>query len=343
MKPLLIRADASSTIGVGHVMRCFSLAQAYLERSGDVHFVKANTSPQVDKRLRAAGCSIHEFHGEQGAAEDADVTLAYMEKLGATWLVVDGYSFTSEYQIRLKEGGAKILLIDDYGHCVRYCTDIVLNQNITAESSMYEVRSPETRLLLGPKYILLREEFRRFGAPPTHEIADEGCKILITLGGGDSNNLTEKLLDAIIALALPGLEIQVIVGAVNPHFEALKEKADAATSIDVYSNVSDLADRMKWCDLAFSAAGSTTWELLFMGVPFYTGYLAENQKAIAHRLNSDNLATSLGNLETATSSEIAQAFLELQKDPVRRGGRSRAGQALVDGQGADRIIDLLVI
>ena len=53
----------------------------------------------------------------------------------------------------------KLLVIDDYNHLPEYECDMLLNQNFGAEKYTYNINS-EAKLLLGPKYVLLRREFR---------------------------------------------------------------------------------------------------------------------------------------------------------------------------------------
>ena len=59
----------------------------------------------------------------------------------------------------IKQAGYRLLVIDDYNHLDYYCADIILNQNLHAFGLSY-LCEPYTRLLLGPRFALLRKEFR---------------------------------------------------------------------------------------------------------------------------------------------------------------------------------------
>ncbi len=53
-----------------------------------------------------------------------------------------------------------MLFIDEQlGHAAHYSADLVLNQNAFADEGLYPRRDASTRLLLGPRFALLRHEF----------------------------------------------------------------------------------------------------------------------------------------------------------------------------------------
>ena len=73
---------------------------------------------------------------------------------------VSDISFSNnEQRMNNKEQAIQLLVIDDYNHLPEYECDILLNQNLGAEKYVYNI-NPDAQLLLGPKYVLLRREFR---------------------------------------------------------------------------------------------------------------------------------------------------------------------------------------
>src|SRR5215208_338295 len=153
---MLVRADASAEIGTGHVMRCLALAQAWQENKGTAHFAFASMTPALEAQLRAENMAITSLDASPGSDEDATQTIALAERAGAEWIVVDGYHFDALYQKAIKEANLRLVFMDDYGHASRYWADVVLNQNIYANDALYLNREPDTQLLLGTRYVLLR-------------------------------------------------------------------------------------------------------------------------------------------------------------------------------------------
>ena len=145
LPPLYIRADATTNIGTGHVMRCIALSQAWKDKGGQVVFISHCESKKLQERIIAEGFDfiyIENPHPHPADLDKTIETLSTMNYPSSTndWLVVDGYHFDSMYQKKIKEAGYRLLWIDDYGHADRYYADIVLNQNISADASFYTKR-----------------------------------------------------------------------------------------------------------------------------------------------------------------------------------------------------------
>jgi UDP-2,4-diacetamido-2,4,6-trideoxy-beta-L-altropyranose hydrolase len=338
---LLIRADAGSQLGTGHVMRCLALAQAYRAVGGPVAFSLATATAALEARLIEEGMSVDHLAAVPGDPEDVSQTIALARKIRAGWVVTDGYQFSSHYQHSMKTAGLGLLFIDDYGHADHYFADLVLNQNLYASETTYGHREPYTRLLLGPRYALLRREFwpwRNW----SRSIPSAALRLLITLGGSDPHNTTLDVLRALQSLARTDLEVKVVLGPAYSSREALLEELKSMQGkTELLTAVTDMPGLMAWADLAISAAGSTCWELAFMGVPMITIVQADNQRLVAESLVDSGLACNAGwytDLDKGTLAEIVERLIS---SPDLRSRMSRSGRAIVDGMGTQRVVETL--
>ena len=335
---LLIRAEASPRIGTGHVMRCLALAQRWRRHGGRVIFAQRETVPALATRLRDEEMATDVLAGAAGSADEARETITLAGKSAATWIVADGYVFGAAWQKQIKAAGFRLLVIDDYGHAERYYADLVLNQNAAADEARYARREPTTRLLLGTRYTLLRTEFLRH-RPASREVSAAAKKILVTLGGADADNVTGAVIEALLPLA--GVEAVVVIGASNPHLDAVKKKLTAHPAIRLVVNAANMPELMAWADVAISAAGSTAWELAYMGLPSVLIVTADNQLGIAEALGREGISVNLGSHRGLAASSVTDAIGGLLTDGSRRQEMSRKGSRLIDGQGADRVLSFL--
>jgi UDP-2,4-diacetamido-2,4,6-trideoxy-beta-L-altropyranose hydrolase len=338
---LLIRADASVHIGTGHVMRCLALAQAWMQQGGQASVLMTETTSAVESRLTSESIQVLHLKSIAGSKEDAWETIQAAQRVGATWVVVDGYQFSTEYQRILKENSLQLLVLDDYGHAEHYWADIVLNQNISADISLYSNREPYTQLLLGPRFALLRQEFWDWQGWQ-RQIPEIARKILVTLGGADPDNVTLKVIQALQQVQIDDLQVVVVVGATNPHLKALQEAVNSSLhSMRLEHNVTNMPELMAWADIAIAGGGSTCWELAFMGLPSLTLILAENQRAITEKLNQAGIVQILGWSMRQTADTISQQIIKILLSEEIRTRMTQLGQALVDGQGCDRVLMIL--
>lgn len=336
--PIIIRADASTRIGTGHVMRCLALAQAWQDSGGRAAFAMGMDAPALVDRLTSEGMEVVHLSAEPGSSEDAGMTADLAKRMGAGWAVVDGYHFGSDYQRIIKESGLRLLFIDDNGHADHYYADVVLNQNLHANEELYRKREPYTKLLLGTDYVLLRREFWPWRGLK-REIPEVARKVLVTLGGSDPDKVTLKVIKAL--QQIEQLEIVAVIGGSNLHYEELLSGLESNCSTDLKKDVKNMPELFAWADLAISSAGTTAWELAFMGLPSLVLILAENQVNVAEQLESEGIAMNLGLHDLLRAPDVIREISPLLFDVDLRTSMAELGQRAVDGFGVARVLDAL--
>lgn len=345
---LLIRADASPQIGHGHVMRMLALAQAWRDSGGSVVLATRECPSSLLDRFAKEGVQIHLLHSQLLLEE------AHTMKLFATagkfdWVVLDGYSFDANYQTSLRENSQRLMIVDDYRHHDHYFADLILNQNLGARPDDYRERAPGAKVLAGLDYVLLRREF--VGTMPRCEsnrnlLADKLSNpknVLITLGGADPQNLSTILVESVAELVDPfALQVRLLVGSSNPHWQSLQAQAANYPWLTLLNDVVEMVEQYAWADLAIVGGGSTNWELSRFGIPRLVVVLAENQAAIASGLESAGIATNLGDGCRLSRSKIIDSIRSLLMDRQTREQQSRLALQLVDGRGAERVVNYLL-
>ena len=345
---LLIRAEASNAIGTGHVMRMLALAQAWMDlhrgENAMVTFAGQALPDALVKRINDEGMDVWKMNAIPGSAEDASELVTRFRATGEcpAWVAADGYYFTCDFQRILRQSGPGVVMMDDNGEVGQYDCDIILNQNIMARSSMYDQRNPDAELLLGTRFSLLRREFRLASHPVLHDRRNVR-HILVTLGGSDTTAMVREIVSALSEVDEP-LSIRCIMGSLasgSPDEKPIG--SDSCHTVEVLTNVRDMTVHMKWANLSINAAGSTTWELCAMGVPMILVVLADNQREIAVQLDRMGCAKSAGDWEgAATTSRIVSAVNLLVSDADKRRIMVNRARELVDGKGAERVVDAMM-
>jgi len=337
-KTLIFRADASVAIGTGHLMRCLALAQAWKDDGGSCLFAVAQCPLAMEERLISEGMQIVHLAASPGGEADAAALIEFARATRAAWVVVDGYAFCAEYQRHLKNAGIRQLFIDDTGHAGSYFADLVLDQNAHATENFYSTRHAGTRLLLGSLYALLRREFRAWhGWQP--EISDIGRRVLVMMGGSDPGNVTHLVIQALQRIKTKEIQATVVIGGSNPNLASLNEAVEKSSlSMRLENNVQDMAELMAEADIAISSAGTTCWEMCFLGLPAVLIDVAPNQRPIAEELHRRGVAVHLGSASNISATQMAEKLDLLLADSERRALMAKRGRELVDGRGASRVV-----
>ena len=343
MRKLVIRADAGGELGTGHVMRMIALAQAYTRRGGHVVITSVQCPEPIINRVLELGIEHHILNGcEPGDAQDSAATLQVCEEHDAQWLVLDGYHFGEKCQQRVAGHDIKVLCVDDYGHCETWNCDAVLNQNLGAENwAKRSAKRSDTTWLLGSSFALIREEFLE-SIRGAKEKRFPARRVLVTMGGADPDNATQKALSALEETSLEGLELRVLVGGANPHQAKLSQYADSSRhEIEVLCNVHEMPPMYEWADAVISAGGSTCWEWLAYGLSGAVVKIADNQEPVVVEFEKNNLALMLGRCDDfCVHGWSAQLELWLSGESMYSDFLARRG--IIDGCGADRVISAII-
>lgn len=337
---ILMRADASEDIGIGHVMRCFALAPFFKDMGSEVYFLCLKIPAKLERLLIEANMELVSFYDNfSDIKEDAELTANIARALSINWVVADGYAFDEEYQSILKEHDLNLMVFDDYGQSKFYSADLIVNPGLSADKNIYSNRASYTRLLLGPKYFPLRQDFLRAGMC-SKEISSVGNRVLVTMGGSDPRHSTLKVIESLIGLD-KYLQICVVIGPSYPCPDRLRSAVDKS-QILLLQDVENMAALMSWADIGVSAGGGTLAEMAYIGLPNIIIKTADNQYASALYQNEIGTSLFLGDAQVITSEQVRNCVKSLCKDYLKRQEMSNNGRKFFDGQGCRRIFEHMI-
>ena len=345
---ITFRVDASTQMGIGHVMRCLSLAQILKQNNASIEFICRKHAGNLIDKIHSSGFNVHELEVLEefevdnklahshwlGATQkkDADNCIDILKKEKIDWLIVDHYAIDEDWQRELKPFCEKLMVIDDLADRKHRC-DVLLDQTFGRQQENYLGRTPEgCELLLGSEYALLRLEFAKWRAYSLERRSKPEFKqLLINMGGVDVDDFTGQVLDELKTCTLPSdVNITIVMGGTAPHLESVKSKAIMLPyKTEVKVDVGGMAEIMANSDIAIGAAGSTTWERCCLGLPTIQIVTADNQINIAKNLDFINVI-QLNDSKHQLSRNIDNMSFFTSK-------MSLASSSIVDDRGASRV------
>jgi UDP-2,4-diacetamido-2,4,6-trideoxy-beta-L-altropyranose hydrolase len=359
----VFRADATTSLGAGHIMRCLALAQKCIESGYEVVFISKCENKSLRTLIEKEKCRFISLKKNSPDQFDEKYTLKtirdlqYRKAYEKAWLIIDGDQFSSHYMEVMKLAGYYMLIIDDMTIIRRCKADIVLNQNLNAIK--FRCHYPDAKkLLLGSKYILLRKEFENWRCWEK-KIAPVARRILVTMGGSDPENATYRIIIALSKWVDPKIHFDVIIGRKNKKYNHIVKRLQRIKCESrIFSDVSTISTLMARADIAIIQAGGTLWELLFMGCPIISFSLNTIQEGILAALAKKNILSyqgSMKNIQKKRNTFLSpkkvltkyniQNFIfslsELIHSHERREYFSKAGKKLVDGKGSQRVLKVM--
>lgn len=296
---IFFRVDASVEIGTGHVMRCLTLADGLKGEGMNIFFVCRKTEGHMGQVIQERGYEVllldyDPFHMQK----DVEIMLWHTLDKEIDVLIIDHYGIDIEWEKQIRPFVKKIIVIDDLANRKHDC-DVLLDQNFFLNMEhRYEGLVPENcRLLLGPRYLLLRKEFYEVERRRRTEVKH----VFVFFGGSDPTEETKKALHALKKLQLNGVAIDVVVGNSNPNKTEI-EKFCAQIGANFYCQVNHMAELMAKADLALGAGGVTMWERCFAGLPSLVTIVANNQKKSAEDAAKAGAIELLGWHEDVTAN-----------------------------------------
>ncbi len=332
----IIRVDGNSEIGMGHVMRCLSIADAMRNRT--IFVTACGECLELIKsrgyRAELLTTDYRDMESELPIWTERLCLWAAEERNRPPVILVDSYQATAEYFAGLRPLGT-VACLEDMG--VSYPVDMLINYNVYGPELRY---AEGLRTLLGVDYIPLRREFQRrvpCGIRPQVE------NVVITTGGGDPCFAAAGLLNGFMEMAeregYRNPVFHVISGPVNRYAEKLKTEYGGYPNVRIHENA-DMREILCESDVVMTASGSTVYEVCALGIPMICFYFADNQRRGAEWLERELGIVNSGNYLLEKEETVRRATAALERcirEFEYREQLARREWKLVDGQGACRI------
>lgn len=345
---VIFRVDSGSHIGVGHLMRCITLAEEFYKQGLSVSFLtkehlghSVNLIPEkfeiclisnpVQKDIDNSNYKDWLGTSEEEDAQACNKIISNVTK--RTLFVIDHYSLNKKFEKELVVGN--VFVIDDLMSREHYC-DFLLDQNLSSDSEKYkELVDEKTTLFLGVEYALLRNEFKSLR--DTYNLREKPSTLLVSFGGSDVNSDTLKFLKAFVKIQ-NDIKVTIVLPESHKTYTEIKEvEKKNKDSVNLLGFTDKFSGLMAESDLFIGAGGSTSWERCCLGLPSIIVSTADNQKPICQALSDNGLSIYLGDsskVDEQSWVECLNKYLDYDFSEM-----SLKGRELIDGNGAKRIVE----
>lgn len=329
---ICIRVDASEEIGSGHVSRCLTLADMLHNHNVQIFFACRKERGHLIQIIEEKGYTVFEIESLLPFDQERDAkgfVGAIIEKqLSIDWVIVDHYQFTETWESYIRESlNARIFVIDDLANRKHDC-DLLLDQNFYhGLESRYKGLVPERCIqLLGPEFLLLREEF--YEALEMEKETSENQRVLVFFGGSDPTGETVKALRTFQDIQCGRLSLDVVVGLSNPQRIQIEQLCDEIGA-RYHCQINYLAALMRQADWSLGAGGVTMWERCFLGLPSIVTIVADNQRLSTEAAADIGAVWNLGWHEQVTTNTYKNVIAEVLKNEKKLQKIKKNGQSLM--------------
>lgn len=269
MKKVIIRTDASTKIGSGHVMRCLTIGKKLKKYDIQVKFWMENLPGNLIEYVKQEGFDN------------------ILQEENSDLYIIDHYDIDEKWEKSIIPFTKHIMVIDDLANRKHIC-ELLIDQNAVPNfEKRYENLVPkDCKKLLGPKYLILRDEFIETGKK-VNSRNSKVERLLIFMGGSDPTNETLKILQALSEVNFKIKYVDVVVGNSNINRKIIKDIC-LERGYKFHCQIDYMAQLMKEADFSIGSGGITAWERCFVGLPSSSTIVAENQ------IESTEYAADLG-------------------------------------------------
>jgi len=312
----VLRADASESIGSGHVMRSSAIAEELIARGENVVFVgQISDLPWVEERITSLGfIQIHNDPGDFNSNPNSDV------------LLLDSYEIPVSDDFINSENWLHIVAIVDELTPSYLCTLRIhpgLDSNWVGDSKV--------PILAGPKYIPFRSSISK----NIHAVGQEQheLKIAVVAGGSDPYGLVN--------------EIAKILSVIPEQFEVyLFSNSVLGSSLDTRFHVIEVGQQLdeltKSVDLVLTTSSTSSLEFLARGHCVGIICAVDNQEQYYNSLGELAVAAQIGfrNSDKEWKLDKEKISLLITSSELRANLLEKA-KGLIDFKGASRIVDAI--
>ena len=307
---IIIRFTAKNKIGSGHLFHSLSLFKEFQTKNIHSQLILKDCDDFVYKKLDDMKIKYTVETSNNMFSE------LFIDKRKN--IIINDILDTDEVEIKfLKSLGFKVVNIEDKGTGANFADGVI--------NALYDKSTKNLNELNGPKFTVLREDFKT--AKDKLEYS-KNKKIVVSFGGTDPANLSEKIYSSIKNSDIPFV-------IVEPPFRELGIKDSR-----IVKNIENIAEFFSKAKIGLTSSGRTMHEFIYLGIPIIS--ISQHDRESKHSLNRHEFIEYLGQANELSEERILKSILNLYSNPKKINYLKRNIGKIVDGQGLERIAEFII-
>ncbi|MDA9841134.1 UDP-2,4-diacetamido-2,4,6-trideoxy-beta-L-altropyranose hydrolase [Candidatus Marinimicrobia bacterium] len=299
MENILIRADSSNEIGTGHIMRTLVLANQF--KKSNIYFATRDLKNNINHKILEQDFDIVRLKSKKSKE-----LIKHIHSLKIDMLVIDHYDIDYSFEKKIKkETGAEIFVLDDNFN--KHFCDIILNHNIYAKKEQYYNLVPKNcKIMCGPEFTLLRNEFYELKNVVKKSNNDKFKKVLITMGGADSRNLSIRIVE--ILKDFKNIFFTIVSTRANKNINELKKYSKKNNrTVELIIETDKIAELMQSSDIIICTPSVTVNECYYLDISFIAIKTEDNQRYMTEFL----MKKGYNVLESIDNQKLKEKFSKI--------------------------------
>ena len=332
---ILFRCDGSYQIGMGHVIRCITLAETFNEKfNSNVTFAmreSENAIQIVEESFKVLTPQSNNHFNYYGWL------LRCIKEIDADILVLDVRDCLSKEELKKikRITNITIITIDDPEE-KRLESDMTFYPPIP-QLKKWNWNDFNGKLFSGWEYVILRPEFQQNYS----KLQKENFEILVAMGATDPHNITLKIVNAIHNIDNK-LIIKVLIGNEFGNEKELNQFCkQVPNKIIIVKNPKNVAKTMSSSDLAVISFGMTAYEIAALNIPALYICISPDHALSASAFVNAGLGISLGLYDNLNDNFVQTELKNMIEKKSEYYGKLKE-RKLIDGHGAYRTAELII-
>ncbi len=309
-KNILIRCDASQSIGLGHITRCLVLANEFKKSGDNIFFAIKNNELAIEKIkeqqfyfIIANDDNFDYFNWIEKILSEKKIDIFIGD-------IRDG--FPIELITFMKNKNILTVAIDEPSDYAKECDICFYPPHAKIDKTKYK-----GKVYQGLEYIILRPEFYEKFEKKKNKMPN----ILVMMGGTDTYNLTLPVVKKIDTFK-EDFDLSVILYEKHKDIDLLKEFLKISNhKVIVYNKVENMAYFLNNIDFAISQFGTIVYELIIKNITSVV-FLNKKNKIVGKYFNNYPIEI-INNLEELNINKfynnkfiINQRILDIKKNTI---------------------------